>query len=311
MVRLKMNKDTANCIQGILHEIDKLKDRIAKHRDKYSKNEWLVRYSLIDPFLKLLGWDVENPEEVMPELTNAAGRPDYTLFKSNKKLAFIGAKKLGANEDINQHLNYCIREGVIYFITTDGNHWSVYDNSFYQKPITERVTIEWSLSNELTEDIFIKSLYISKLFFGRKYNMPVSLELKNTGIPDNMTDITQHDITVPMKTDEIPNKKIRSITIQNTRIETNSAKEVLINTFKWLSNNGYLKYMKIPVKSGKVRYVVNTSPVDQNGQHFKNPAHVGDYYIECNNSSDRSIQLAKILLENAGLSSDILKIEVE
>ena len=67
--------------------------------------------------------------------------------------------------------------------------------------------------------------------------------------------------------------------------------------------------MKIPVKSGKVRYIVNTSPVDQNRKPFKSPVQVGDYYIECNNNYERSIQLAKLLLESAGLSPDLLKIE--
>ncbi len=303
-----MNSVTEDYIEEMLRAIDKLRDKINKYKDQYSKNEWLVRYSLIDPFLKLLGWDLENPEEVIPELGTPTGRPDYTLFKSNKKLAFIGAKKLGTDENINQHLNYCIGEGVGYFITTDGNRWGVYDNSLFLKPIHERKTIEWSILNDPLEVILIKALYISKRFFGLKYG-----EFNNSK-PNNITINNNEDKglsynTRPKKIVKPTNKQIKSININGQYINTNSAKGVLINTFRWLLDNGYLKNISIPLKSGKIRYLVNTRPVDQKGKSFKNPATVEGYYIECDNNHDRSIALAKLLLKEAGLDPDILKIE--
>lgn len=111
------------------------------------------------------------------------------------------------------------------------------------------------------------------------------------------------------KIDKSSNKKIRSVSINSQHIDTNSARGILINTFKWLLNNGYLKNIPMPLKSGNVRYVVSTSPLDQDGRPFRSPRKVGDYYIECHNSYDRSIYLAKQLLKSAGLNPDILKIE--
>ena len=303
-----MNNVTENYIEEILGKLKELKDRINKYKEQYSKNEWLVRYSLIDPFLRLLGWNTENPEEVVPELTNVAGRPDYTLFKDNKKLAFIGAKKLGTNEDIKQHLNYCNGEGIIYFIATDGNCWHVYDNSFYSKPVNERITIEWSILTDSSKDIFIKALYISKWFFGIKYDKLSNLETNDMGLYNNKNKSISKRI-VDMETDNNDHKKIRRININGSGIDINSAMDILIETFKWILNKGHIKNIQIPLKSGKIRYIVNTSPIHQNGKPFRTPIKVGDYYIECNNSLDRTILLAKKLLTNAGLNPDVLKIE--
>ncbi|GBC72040.1 hypothetical protein HRbin02_01829 [Candidatus Calditenuaceae archaeon HR02] len=54
--------------RGIIDRIAELKGRVEVFRDKLSKNEVLTRYVLIDPFLKLLGWDTEDPRQVKPEL---------------------------------------------------------------------------------------------------------------------------------------------------------------------------------------------------------------------------------------------------
>jgi predicted type IV restriction endonuclease len=59
-----MNSVTEDYMEEILKTIDKLRDRINKYKEQYSKNERLVRYLLIDPSLRLLGWDTENPEEL-------------------------------------------------------------------------------------------------------------------------------------------------------------------------------------------------------------------------------------------------------
>lgn len=54
-------------IENILKTIDSLKDRISGYQIKSSNSERLVRYSLIDQFLRILGWDIKNPNEVEPE----------------------------------------------------------------------------------------------------------------------------------------------------------------------------------------------------------------------------------------------------
>ena len=77
-----------------LGEIEKLKGKISKYKDDYSKNETLVRYSLIDPFLRMIGWDTSDPVQVIPEYSTGNGRADYALIGYDGEIiALIGAKK--------------------------------------------------------------------------------------------------------------------------------------------------------------------------------------------------------------------------
>jgi len=124
--------------QNILDKIRALRERAVKYRDQLAKNEVLTRYALIDPFLRLLGWDTEDPEQIRPEFSTQAGRPDYALLHGGESpLAFIGAKSLERQEGLQQYITYCVAEGVKYFIATDRLKWEVYD-TFILKPLVER-----------------------------------------------------------------------------------------------------------------------------------------------------------------------------
>lgn len=69
-------------------------EKMKKHRSLYEQNEMAVRDQIINPILKALGWNPENPEEVQPNISTEEGIPDYSLLKNGKKVLFIEAKKL-------------------------------------------------------------------------------------------------------------------------------------------------------------------------------------------------------------------------
>ena len=56
-----------------------------------------VRDQIVNPILRGLGWDPENPEEVQPNVYSEEGVPDYSLLKGSKKVLFIEAKKLSVD----------------------------------------------------------------------------------------------------------------------------------------------------------------------------------------------------------------------
>ncbi len=111
--------------------VKKLKDRIEKYGDILRNNEALTRYVLIDPVLRALDWDTENPEIVRPEERQEGGRPDYVLYYEGKKLIALEAKSLGTRLDEKRVLDlgfsYSWKNRIPYFIITDGNIWRVYD----------------------------------------------------------------------------------------------------------------------------------------------------------------------------------------
>ena len=75
--------------------VRELKARAIAHRDYIQGHETRTRVLLIDPLLRALGWDPENPDEVRLEYKLTAGQPDYALMKGGRPVAVIEAKKLG------------------------------------------------------------------------------------------------------------------------------------------------------------------------------------------------------------------------
>ena len=49
-------------LESLLELVETLKARIDAHGDQLRQSEALTRYALIDPLLRELGWDTEDPD---------------------------------------------------------------------------------------------------------------------------------------------------------------------------------------------------------------------------------------------------------
>ena len=70
-------------------------------------NEEITKTALIMPFIQLLGYDIFDPQEVVPEFQAQAGvkkdqRVDYALCKDGNPIVLIEAKAYGASLDKDQ-----------------------------------------------------------------------------------------------------------------------------------------------------------------------------------------------------------------
>lgn len=132
--------------------IEMVVERIKKHRAFYEQNEMAVRDQIVNPILRSLGWNPENPEEVQPNVSTEEGIPDYSLLKGNKKVLFIEAKKLSVDierkEVIRKLANYCFGEGMEYGVLTNGSIWVLF--RAFQKDTTmpERVVWKTDIEND-------------------------------------------------------------------------------------------------------------------------------------------------------------------
>jgi len=118
--------------------------------------EMQVRYSLIDPILRAIGWDLEDPDCTLVEFNPGDGtrkRRDYTLFVNRKPVLIVESKCWGelspahkANQDgrpedikgYKQVLEYCTRNPVRMGIISDGGCWVIlrlHPNKKVQKPV--------------------------------------------------------------------------------------------------------------------------------------------------------------------------------
>jgi len=128
-------------------------ERMKKHRSLYEQNEMAVRSQIIEPILRGLGWNTENPEEVQPNVSTEEGIPDYSLLKNDRKVLFIEAKKLSVDveqrEVIRQLAKYCFGEGMKYGVLTNGAIWILF--RAFQEGTTMADRIVWKADIENDE----------------------------------------------------------------------------------------------------------------------------------------------------------------
>jgi hypothetical protein len=110
-------------LKKLIEKIDNLKKR--------NINEAATKDYLIRPFFELLGWDFSNPDEVVPEDSDTAGkRPDYSFYVKGKSKILIEAKpinnQLNDIKMINEKMSYCLNAQVPFLIITNGILYNVY-----------------------------------------------------------------------------------------------------------------------------------------------------------------------------------------
>ena len=119
-------------MEDLLKLIDSLRERIRSHQVALQRNEALTRSVLIDPLLRALGWNTEDPTQVMPEFripSERDKRADYALFAhSDVPVVIVEAKRLGESltEAASQAAKYCTLDGYESFAVTDGRQWTLY-----------------------------------------------------------------------------------------------------------------------------------------------------------------------------------------
>ncbi len=115
-------------VNSIADTVSSVRDNITKRRDSFLNNERQTRSGLIDPILKVLGWDVSQVDLVGSEYrTESSGTADYALMDGGDPLALIEAKRLGRKFDVDiseQLANYTGNEPTVRFaVFTNGDHW--------------------------------------------------------------------------------------------------------------------------------------------------------------------------------------------
>ena len=133
--------------------IVELRGRLKSYGDELARNEMLIRYCIVDPLLRALGWDLENPDQVVPEYTGRRRmRPDYLLYDAGgRPLAAIEVKALGRVEEAEREVVRVTRAtGVHYIIVTDGEKWHLYSSS---QRLEEPPLFEWDLLEGSPEEV--------------------------------------------------------------------------------------------------------------------------------------------------------------
>ena len=156
-------------LDSLLKLVETLRERIDEHGDALRQSEAMTRYALIDPMLRELGWNTDDPALVVPEYSRqsngGAARPptiDYALHRTREFrpiLMMVEAKKLGTQlqDAVGQGIQYCLMEGTSYFALTDGNRWEIYRIQG-GVPIADQRIVEFDLKGQSPAEVCLKAL---------------------------------------------------------------------------------------------------------------------------------------------------------
>lgn len=136
--------------------IKNLREKIDAHRDLYQKNEAAVRQHIIDPMLRELGWNIEDPDQVLPEdSTGEGGFPDYSLLQDGKKIILIEAKKLSADPmaHLKQLARYSTDIGSKYGLITNCSEYVLFKAFEEFKPYIDRLIWKINIESDPVERI--------------------------------------------------------------------------------------------------------------------------------------------------------------
>ena len=311
-------------LDDLYQVIENLRERMENHQDKLRQSEALTRNALVDPLLRALGWDTEDPGLAMPEYRLGSGFADYALLNAGKPAIVIEAKKLGTPlySAAEQSVTYCVNDGIRYFVATDGRKWDVYE-THRPVPLAEKKIVSFDIADS-PADVCLDALVLWRRSVQsgvvRKAQRPLLEPESESPVPINPPEsapapapvaTTQMETTAPahegnwqtlaqlkpVKGDKPPPQ----ICFPDGSItEIKHWAEIPQFTADWLNRQSKLNETCIPIQSGK-RYILSGSPIHPNGADFIAARKAGQFYLEGNYSSSYHVKNATIIVERAGI----------
>lgn len=143
--------------------IDKLSDLAARIKRQYDhvKTEEAVKTSFILPFIQSLGYDVFNPQEIIPELTADHGvkkgeKVDYAIQLDGKIQVLIECKQLDAPleaKHAGQLFRYFAVTEAKFGVLTDGVRYLFYTDLEAPNKMDEKPFFEFNLFDFTPSDV--------------------------------------------------------------------------------------------------------------------------------------------------------------
>ena len=308
-------------LNELVQVIETLKARIVEHGDDLKASEALTRLALIQPVLRTLGWDTEDPALVQPEYPLGNVRADYALLRTGgTPAAVIKAKKLGEplKNHLNQMLTYANGSGIPYACLTDGDHWELYE-VFVAKPIDERRILQASIAKDGAYEAALRFLLLWRPNMASGTPMeakgPVLVDMQGPAVAGN------GGSSAPAAAPEAPLfappgwvalTSLAAVTGQGAPSAVRfpdghegtvkNWSSLLVEIGKWLDGKGLMVPSVSPLPQGPFRYLLNISPAHKNGQKFVSPRQMpqSGLYLDTHASSSLLVRNGIKLLNACG-----------
>ena len=308
-------------LDDLYQAIEKLRERMEDHQDKLRQSEALTRNALVDPLLRVLGWDTEDPALAMPEYRLGSGFADYALLNAGKPAIVIEAKKLGTPlySAAEQSVTYCVNDGIRYFVATDGRKWDVYE-THRPVPLAEKKIVSFDITDS-PADVCLDALVLWRRSVQsgtvRKAQTPVVEPQHEPLVAVNQQESAPVPVATPSKAAAAPAHEGNWQTLAQWRpdkednpppeirfpdgstSEIKNWADIPAAAVRWLYDNGKLDETQIPLRSGS-RFILNDSPSHSTGEEFKVRRQAGKFYVEGNYNKSSNVRNASTMIERVG-----------
>ena len=299
--------------------IETLRERIKEHNKYLEGNETRTRQVLINPMLRALGWNVEDPKSVQLEYEIDRKRADYALMKGERPIAVIEAKALGKSLDrpeTMQTLNYANSASIPYMALTNGDHWRMLE-VFKEAPIDDRVLMEFRLTQDELYVCALQALGLWRpnLASGeppKEAATPVMIKPSHDGsMPPTPKPSSGKEVVKPSKNgDWVPLTSLKG----EKREKPNAIKfpdsnpkpikswvDLLASVAEHLIETKKISAQNCPVHKAGKRYLVHTEPIHATGREFDGKREIGDLWLHTNYKATDIYENSYWLLENFGI----------
>lgn len=176
---------------NFITELEDFSLRISRMQENI-KTEEATKTSIVLPFFQLLGYDVFNPLEFVPEYTADAGtkkgeKVDYAILKNNEPIIIIEVKTINtelSNKHINQLFRYFSVTKARFGILTNGTTYKFYSDLEEPNKMDMVPFLEIDLTN-LNKDTVNELLKFKKEEFNVKDILSSASELKYESLIKN------------------------------------------------------------------------------------------------------------------------------
>lgn len=183
---------------------DQMRELVAlldKNKDKVTTEE-ATKMALVIPFLKVLGYAISDPDEVIPEYIADVGdkkgeKVDYAIKKNDEAVLLIEVKSLKSipdPKDINQLTRYFGVENVSFSILTNGIQYQFFTD-FDKKHRMDKLPF---FTIKLDKSVRDSDIEFLELFSNSKFNIEKiiikALEIKYTS---EIKEYLERQIAVP------------------------------------------------------------------------------------------------------------------
>ncbi|WP_017754719.1 type I restriction endonuclease [Calidifontibacillus oryziterrae] len=216
-------------IRGISRRIQNVKSNIS--------TEEATKTSLIMPFFQVLGYDVFNPEEFLPEYVADVGikkgeKVDYAILQNGKPIILVEAKAI--NEQLEKHDSQLFRyfgtTTAKFAILTNGLVYRFYTDLDEQNKMDAAPFFEFNLS-DIRDTQIIELAKFRKGGFDVENILTTASELKYTGeikqFLSKQWDNPSDDFISFIIADIYPGKKTRNVIEKFTPVVKKSLKQFI------------------------------------------------------------------------------------